>query len=323
MRDVATEAKVSPMTVSRVLHEDPNVAETTRSRVMEAVEKLNYRRNETARNLRLGREAGLVGIVVANLANPYYSEFALGVESVIGNTNRRLMIANSSSSEDKEEDLVDDFVSRRVDGLIITPAGRDQSNLQRLIENAIPLVLAGTPPTGIDADCVLVDDFGGALRSTRRLIEKGHRQIGFIGNPPSLYTDAERFRGFSAAMEEAGIKFSSRHERRFHSDVAGYQQAAKELLEGSRPPSAIFCANNRITLGTLRAVSQSKSEVEIVCFDDFEIADLVGIPIILVSFDADLLGKRAAELLLEQITGTSTLGTRRIVIPTVLVERET
>jgi LacI family transcriptional regulator len=321
MRDVAAEAKVSTMTVSRVLHDDSQVAVGTRKRVLDAVEKLNYRRNEFARNLRLGRDAGVVGLVVANLANPFYSELALGVEAIIAEHSLRLMIGNSGESVQSEEDLIIDFESRRVDGMIVTPAGRDQPSLRRLAESHLPLVLAGTPPAGIDADCVLVDDFGGALDSTRRLIEIGHRRIAFMGNPPSLYTDAERFRGFSTALEEAGLRAPSRYVCRIRADVEGYEVAARELLETSRAPTAIFCANNRITLGVLRAMFATKIQVAAVCFDDFEVADLIGVPLILVSFDAGILGRRAAEMLMDQINHAEDLGKRRITIPTKLVER--
>jgi len=321
MRDVASEARVSTMTVSRVLHDDSQVAEATRARVLAAVEKLKYRRNEFARNLRLGRDAGVVGLVVANLANPFYSEVALGVEEILAEHHLRLMIGNSGESVQSEEDLIFDFETRRVDGMIVTPAGRDQPSLRRLVESHLPLVLAGTPPAGIDADCVLADDFGGALSSTRRLIEIGHRRVAFIGNPPSLYTDAERFRGFSAALEEAGLKAPARYVHRVKSDVVGYEAAARELLQGSRPPTAIFCANNRITLGVLRAMFATKIHVAAICFDDFEVADLVGVPLILVSFDAGLLGRSAAEMLMDQINHAENVGSRRLTIPTTLIER--
>jgi LacI family transcriptional regulator len=321
MRDVAAEAKVSVMTVSRVLHNESLVADATRDRVLAAVEKLNFRRNEAARNLRLGREAGLIGLVVANIANPYYSELTLGVEAVMSAHDRRLIIANSAGSVEREEDLVSDFTSRRVEGLIVTPSGREQSFLHRLVREKLPLVLAGSPPVGVDADCVLVDDFVGALDSTRRLIELGSRRIGFLGNPPSLYTDAERFRGYSAALEEAGFEPTDRHVRRFTSDVKGYQQAAADMLNDPQPPTAIFAANNRIALGVLRAVVAKGADVLVACFDRIEVADLIGVPLIMVTFDADLLGRRSAELLMDQINRPDDTTRRRLVIPTVLSER--
>jgi LacI family transcriptional regulator len=321
MSDVASEANVSVMTVSRVLHNESLVADETRQRVLAAVKKLNYRLNESARNLRLGRDAGVVGLIVANLANPFYSKLALGVETAAAEYGRRLMIGNSGGLTENEENLVSDFESRRVDGLIVTPAGRDQRALQRIAGDQMPFVLVGTPPSGINADCVLVDDFGGALEATRRMIQLGREDLAFIGSPPSLYTDAERFRGFSAGLEEAGVEVFPNNVRRLSTDVAGYELNAREILSGEIPPSAIFCSNNRIALGVLRAIISMKRDVAIICFDEFEIADLVEAPLILVSFDAHLLGERAAQMLMEQLEEPSAVGGRRITVPATLIEQ--
>jgi LacI family transcriptional regulator len=321
MSDVAAEANVSIMTVSRVLHNEALVADETRERVLAAVKKLNYRRNESARNLRLGRDAGVVGLIVANLANPFYSKLALGVETSAAEYGRRLMIGNSGGIVENEEDLVSDFESRRVDGLIVTPAGSNQQALRRIAGDQLPFVLVGTPPSGINADCVLVDDFGGALDATRRVVELGRHDLAFIGNPPSLYTDAERFRGFSAGLEEANIEVAPENVRRLQSDVDGYESTAYELLSSASPPSAVFCSNNRIALGVLRATYASKRDVAIICFDEFEIADLVEAPLILVSFDAHFLGEKAAQMLMERIEDPQIAEGRRVIVPAGLIEQ--
>lgn len=205
MRDVAARAQVSAMTVSRVLKDDERVSPATRAKVLTAVEELGYRRNEVARNLRLGKHSGMIGLVVTNLANPFYSRLALGAEQVAEEHGLRLVLGNTAEQVKREQELVEDLVSRRVDGMIVVPAGASQRHLAPEVLGPTPVVLAGRPPAGIEADTVLVDDFGGAHAATARLIADGHRSIGFVGNPPALFTGAERFRGYRAAHEEAGL----------------------------------------------------------------------------------------------------------------------
>ena len=161
MRDVATLAGVSVMTVSRVLHDDPRITEDTKSRVRAAVQELGYLRNDTARNLRIGRGADAIGLVIGNLANPFYSQLALGVGEVAEEHGLTVMFVNAGRDVEREERLVVDFMSRRVEGIIIAPEGDDHRHLATGPMRGAPVVFVARPPSGIAADCVLVDDFAG------------------------------------------------------------------------------------------------------------------------------------------------------------------
>lgn len=321
IRDVAAVAGVSPMTVSRALHDDPRVAATTRERVLAAAAELGYRRNELARNLRLGRNSGLVGLVVTNLANPFYSQLALGVESVAGERALKVVLGNTAEDPQRERRLIEELVSRRVDGVIVVPAGGDHSHLERRHVGA-PVVLAARPPANLEADCVLVDDFGGARDATARLLATGARRLGFLGLPASVWTTSERLRGFSAALEEAGVELDERFVRRHRGTIDSAEEAARELLSMPDPPDGLFCANSRTTMGAFRAVSIAGSTMALAGFDDFELADMLGIPLILVAYDPGELGRQAARLLEERMTagGDAELPPRRIVVPTTVVE---
>lgn len=310
------------MTVSRVLKGNEGVGESTRRRVLEAVTALGYRRNETARNLRLGRHSGLVGLVVTNLANPFYAQLALGAEEMVQDYGLRLVLGNTAEQLARERDLVQDLVSRRVNGLIVVPAGSDQRHLSPEALEGTPLVLASRPPAGIEADTVLVDDFGGARAATARLVEDGHEKVGFLGNPPTLFTGAERFRGWWSALEEAGLEPREEWVRRGPYDVVTAEAAARELLDRAGAPTALFCANNRLTLGACRAVRGLGTAAALAGFDDVESADLLGVPLTLASYDPDEIGRRAAQLLMDRLeagSGTRSTGPpRRTVIPTLL-----
>ncbi|MBM7173740.1 LacI family DNA-binding transcriptional regulator [Streptomyces sp. G44] len=334
MRDVAERAGVSAMTASRVLRDDPQVLPATRERVRAAATALGYRPNEVARSLRLGRGSGLVGLVVTNLANPFYSRLALGVDSVVVKDGLKTVIGNTGQDLDAERDLVADLVARRVDGIIAVPAGADQRHLAAAVAEGVPVVLASRPPEGFAADCVLVDDFGGARAATARLVERGHRRIGFLGSPPAVYTGTERLRGHAAALAAAGLAVDDRLVRQGQTAPDEAARAAAGLLALRDPPTALFCSNNRNTIGAFRAIralrARGGADIALAGFDDFELADALGLPLTLVAYDSDELGRAAARLLTARLNTATGPGTatrrspmpppRQIVVPTSLVE---
>jgi LacI family transcriptional regulator len=321
MRDVAALAGVSTMTVSRVLHDDPRISAETKAKVRDAVRELGYLRNDTARNLRIGRGAAAIGLVVSNLANPFYSQLALGVGVAAEAQNLTVMLVNSAGDRDREVRLVRDLLSRRVVGIIVSPATDDHSHLAARALHGTPLVLVARPPKGITADCVLVDDFTGAREAAKRLLARGHTKVGFVGLPPTVWTGGERFRGFRSAFEEAGVRLDRRYVRHQESDVAAAEKTVSSLLGMRDPPTALFAANNRNMIGAIRAVSRSASSIALAGFDDFELADLLDLPLIVVTYDAVGLGREAARLLLERVEPRGgDLPPQRVVLPTAVVE---
>ncbi|MFF1353384.1 LacI family DNA-binding transcriptional regulator [Streptomyces sp. NPDC058297] len=326
LRDVAQQAQVSAMTVSRVLRDDPRVLPATAARVRAAAAELGYRRNEMARSLRLGRGTGLVGLVVTNLANPFYSRLALGVDAVVAQHGLKTVIGNTGHDPDSERGLVADLVARRVDGIIVVPAADDQRHLAAAAAGGVPVVVASRPPNGFAADCVLVDDYGGARTVTRHLLDAGHRRIGFVGSPPAVYTAAERLRGFTDALADAGLRPEPDHVRLGPQETEEASRAAAELLGLRQPPTALFCSNNRNTIGAFRAIRGAGTDTALAGFDDFELADVLGLPLTIAAYDSDELGREAGRLLVGRLgegaaDGGSGSGppARRVVVPTSLV----
>jgi LacI family transcriptional regulator len=323
MRDVASYAQVSPITVSRTLRDDPRVSPATKAKVLTAVNALGYRPNEAARNLRLGRSHGLLGLVVANLANPFYAQLALGAESVAAAHGMRVLLGNSGEDPQQERQLAQEFASRRLDGIIVVPSGNHQAYLAPTALAGTPVVLAASPPSNIAVDAVLLDDFGGTWEATRELIGRGHTRIGFLGPSASTWTGSERFRGFCAALEEAGLTVDERHIARNQRDVQTAQQAAGRLLDQPDPPTALFAANNRNTIGAYRAIRERRSAITLAGFDDFELADMLALPLIIVAYDPRELGRQAARLLCERIEDPQRgkgMDPRQVTIPTTLIE---
>jgi LacI family transcriptional regulator len=327
MRDVAARLGVSAMTVSRAIRGDSGIGELTRQRVLAEVEALGYRRNDLARMLRSGLPHELIGLIVTNLANPFYSQLAVGAEQVASTHGVGVLVASTNGDPERERELVLEMAARRLVGLIIVPASNNHEHFNPQVLDGTPVVLAATPPRGIDVDCVLVDDFGGTYEACRRMIGAGHTRIGFLGLPASTWTGSERYRGYAAAMDDAGLDIDDRYVSRHRGDIQLAETATRQLLDLPDPPTAIITANNRNTIGALRTLAKSDTRVALAGFDDIEIADLLQLPLSVVAYDAAAVGREAAQLLLGQIesgspaaAGSRTGGGQRVVIPPHIVD---
>jgi len=302
MRDVGRIAGVSPMTVSRVLSQDARVAPETRARVLSAISTLGYRRDEVARSLRPGQSTGLLGLIVPNLAIPFYSWLALAVEEAVHQRDLTLIVGNTGRDPTRERQLVQRLLSRRVDGILIEPTGRDQSHLREAIADT-PLVFIAHPPVGVAADCVLHDDLHGARHGTLDLIARGHTRIGFAGDTRHSYANAGRLRGFQAALREHGLPIFPHYLLRDVDDAQSTESAVTALLRGADPPTALFTVHNHMTVGAVRAMYKAGCRLEIAQFGDFDFGDMLGCPLTVVVSDHQALVKDAVRLLLERIDG--------------------
>ncbi|GAA2148245.1 LacI family DNA-binding transcriptional regulator [Glycomyces algeriensis] len=311
IKEVATLAGVSPMTVSRTLAGGVNVRPDLQARVMAAVRELGYYRNENARSLRPGQPSGLIGVAITNLANPYYGNFALGVEEVAAEHGRRIILGNTGEDAGRERQLVSDFIGRQVDGLILVPTSGEAAHLQPERLGDVPLVLASRRVPGLDVDTVLLDDVGGAYRGTIGLLDAGHTRIGFLGNRSSVFTGERRYRGYEQAMTERGAPVDPSIIARDQQDVDAASRAARAMLDHPEPPTAIFSANNRNTIGALREIGRRIRDglpgprPAVVSFDDFELSELMPVPVTIIDHDARLLGREAATLLFARLEGTA------------------
>lgn len=309
VKEVAQRAGVSPMTVSRTLSGGVNVKPDVQRRVMDAVAELGYHRNENARSIRPGHSSGLIGVAITNIANPYYSTFALGVEEEAALTGRRILLGNTSEDPAREAELVGDFLGRRVDGLIVVPASSTSRHLAHSQSQGVPIVLASRRVDGLEADSVVLADGDGSYRGTIALIDAGHTRIGYLGNVTSIFTGRRRYAGFVRALEERGIPLDPTLITAGQQTVDQARDATRALLDVKNPPTAIFCANNRNAIGAVKEISQhlhagvktSDQFPELMSFDDFELAELSPVPISVIDHDPRELGRTAARMLLDRL----------------------
>ena len=317
MKDVATEARVSLKTVSRVVNDEPGVTPLTEQRVREAIKTLGFRRNDSARLLRTG-QAATVGLVMEDIGDPFYSALLRGVESVARARGSLVLSGSSEADAGTEHELALALCARRVDGLIMIPTSDDHSYLLPEMRAGVPVVFADRPPGRISADTVLSDNVGGSRAATAHLIDGGHRRIGYLGDNPDIFTARERRRGYRDAMTAAGlpvvqawIALGPPTKERVWADL-------EAMLAGPEPVTALVCGNNRISVLVLHALASLEVTLAVVGFDDFELADLLRVTV--VAQDPAELGRQAAGLLFRRVDGDSALS-RQVVIPTRLLRR--
>ena len=308
------------MTVSRTLRGEPTVDEQLRRRVLDAVDELGYRRNDWARGLRSGSSTGLLGLVITNLGNPFYSQLATGVEEVAAGAGLQLVLGTSADDPERERALVSGLAARRVEGLIVVPTGIDHGHLQSAHLHDLPVVVATSPAREAEVDAVTVDDFGGAREAARRLLLEGHRRVAFLGLSHETWTGHERLRGFLAGHQEFGIDPGQELIIDLSAEDAAADAQLWRLMAGSQPPTAVFAANNRNTVTACRWVQNSGDRLRIIGFDDIATAPLFSMPLSLVSYSPAEIGRRAAELLMERIRGEVADRPRRVVVATSLTQ---
>ncbi|HUA71444.1 MAG TPA: LacI family DNA-binding transcriptional regulator [Solirubrobacteraceae bacterium] len=319
MVDVARSAGVSLKTVSRVINGEPGVRPETAEKVIAAATALRYERNDLAASLRHGARSFTLGLVIEDVANPFYSAIAQAVEERA--RERASMLITASAREDpvRERELVTALLRRRVDALLVVPTGADH----RYIHDAgfdTRTVFLDRPPARAEADTVLLENAPGARRAVEHLLASGHTRIAFVGDDVRLFTARERLSGYRKALARAGVDEDPALVAVGNSTSASAIDATAGLmaLPRARRPTAILTGNNRCTVGVLRALNGKRTRLALVGFDDFELADLLGVTV--VRTNPYRLGQLAVELAFDRIDGNDGKP-RRLVVPAELVTR--
>jgi LacI family transcriptional regulator len=319
MKDVAARAQVGLKTVSRVVNDEDGVAADTAHRVREAISALGFRRNDGARTLRKGRTAS-VGLVLEDLADPFYAPLSRAVEEVAREHGALLVNGSSARDPGRERELALALCARRVDGLVIVPAGEDHRYLQPERDAGVATVFVDRAPGLLESDVVLTANAAGARTGVAHLIAHGHRRIGFLGDRAGVRTAQERLGGYRSAMAEAGLAVDPAWASLGSTAADRVRAEAERMLAGPAPVTAFFAGNNRVTVTLVRVLAGLRRRVALVGFDDFELADLLSPPVTVIAQDPALLGRTAAGLLFRRLAGARD-GPQRVELATRLVCR--
>jgi LacI family transcriptional regulator len=304
MKDVAALVGVSIKTVSRVVNGNADVHPDTRARIEAAMEQLNFRPNAMASMIRRrGGRTASIGLVVEDLANPFMAQLARAVEDCILQRQHLVLIGSSDGDPQRERALIAEFLTRRVDGLIVVPSGTDQSYLQKETERGTPVIFVDRLSQRIDADSVISDNISGTAQAVRHLLDHGHRRIGYLGDRYSFYTAKARLQGYQEALRSATGRVDQRYVRMDVHTTAEAEQETRFLLDMDRPPTALLCGNNIITTGALHTLQTMglRQDVAIIGFDDQDLADLLTPGLTVVAQDVRAIGQTAAERLFKRL----------------------
>jgi len=320
--DVARQAGVSPMTVSRVVNGSALVSPALRARVEQALADTGYRPNMLARSLRAQR-TDTIALVLPDMTNPFFTTLAHGVESAAREAGLTMILANSDEHEDEEQRLVQALMQRQVDGLLVATAGTGSETIRRSREQGVPLVLVDRPPQGGEVDVVRADSETGAHDLGRLLVGLGHREMAVLSGPSTVLTAVHRVTGFRrAVVGEAGLPEPLVLHGSF--TIESGREMALEAMSRIPRPTALFAANNFIAIGALHALDalgiSVPDDIALVAFDDLPEA-MVTFPFLTVAAQpAFEVGREGVAMLLDRLADPDR-ATREVILPTRLVIR--
>ncbi len=301
IKDVAREAGVSISTVSHALSGKRPISEPTRRRVLEAVELLGYRPSWTARSLASGR-TGVIGLIVADISNPFYPTVARGVEDVANAHDYSLVICSTDGDERRERGYIDVLEARQVDGIVYMAGLAANRRLGELIaRGSIPVVAADEQLAELDLPGVYLMNERAGRMVADHLASLGHARLGFVGGPRHLPTVAERLEGYVGGAATHGITIPDELIAFAYNRAEGGQVAAAILMALDDPPTAVFVANDMMALGVLEHCRSAglavPGDLSVVGVDDLSVARLVGLTTIRQPMYE--IGATAASLLFE------------------------
>jgi len=304
IREVAAMAGVSVATVSNVLNRPDVVAPATRDRVQAAITELGFVRNGPARQLRSGT-ARAIGLVVLDVANPFFTDVARGVEEVATEAGHAVILCNTDESVTKETRHLELLAEQRVHGVLITPADQSMDGVRRLREHGFSVVLLDCPDMLPDTCSVAVDDRTGGELAINHLLAEGHESIVMVNGPARLHQARQRCAGARDALRAAGRDPGMLEIIEVPAfTVAGGRRAGEQLLARTHRPSAVFCGNDLIALGVLQVMVRAgvpvPDELAIVGYDDIDFAAAAAVPLTSVRQPRQEIGRTAAKLVIAE-----------------------
>lgn len=304
IKQVAEDAGVSIATVSRVLTGSGGVSQDLEKRVRQAVRALDYQPNRVARNLRR-RMTRMIGVVISDIQNPFFTSVVRGIDDVLHSADYTFLLGNSDEQQSREQIYLATLRAEGSAGIIFAPSSNDGEAYRSIMDTGVPVVAIDRELAGLPIDMVVVDNQGGSRAAVAHLIGLGHRRIGFVGGPRQISTALQRLHGYQQEIEAAGLPLVANLICDADFRQSGGYHAMQTLLQQPEPPTAVFVANNLMTLGVLEAIHAQglriPYDMAVVGFDDMAWATSLQPPLTAVAQPTYEMGALAARLLLERL----------------------
>lgn len=324
--DVARVAGVSQSTVSRALRDDPRVTPSARSRVLAAAAQLHYVPNATARNL-VTRSTRTVGMLVTELANPYYPNLIAPLHDELTRLGYRMVLFTERMEDEQDTAPLAALIDRGIDGAVLTTSTLDSNIPRELARRALPFVYLTRETQGVPADAAVVDNALGASLVAAEVVRLGHTRIGAIFGPSNTSTGLHRERGFRAGLAAAGIELPEEAVRRGPYVVETGFDATRELMALEQQPTVVVCFNDLFAIGAINAACALALKVpddfSVIGWDDLPLAAWDVFQLTTVRQSMHDMARAAARLLVERIEGRSDAEPRRILFEPEIVRRAT
>lgn len=304
IRDVAREAKVSIATVSYVLNQSRKVNPDTKRRVIDAVNKLNYKPSRIAKSL-VTRQSNMIGVIVSDISNPFFAPIVRGIEDMGCGSGYIVMVGNCDENSEKAEKYVDILLQHQIDGLIISPPVGFRNSFVTSPNFDTPIVYVNRKNIDSSDDVVETDNKLGSYLAVKHLHSLGHQRIGIIAGPQKVSTYSSRLEGFISALDHFNIPLKSEYLCvAEYTPKSGYEMM-KNLIGLPNRPTGIFVSSGLLSRGAYLAIKESGIQIpydlSVVAFDETEWAPLVEVPLTTISQQTYQMGKRSGKLLLEKI----------------------
>lgn len=306
LKDIAGVSGVSVPTVSRVLNNEKYVSDIVREKVKKAAKELNYQPEWTARSLRL-RKTNIIGIIIPNVSDYFYSSIVMGVERYFRNKGKETILFNTSNDEGVEEKSIKLAISKRVEGIILATICKNNSIIKSIIGSfGTPFVVVDNKIDVKKVDFVSSDDVGGSIKLVNHLIKvHGYKKIAYISGRVDESSGFDKLEGYKKALKENKLPLIKRYIKMADWKKNKAYIATRELMESNNKPEAIYCANANMLIGCLRYLNEKEinipKDVAVVTFDDYDFVSAMNPPVTTLERIDLKIGEKAAELLFDRI----------------------